>query len=75
MKFRAIQSINVVLQMLLVIFLNVSLIVLSIISLIGGDFTMFIVLLALSYILVHTAMTRISRGVISLVSKPSPVDE
>lgn len=75
MKYRAIHSVNVVVQMFIVIFLNVSLLVLSLISLIGGDFTMFIVLLSLSYVLAHTAMIRISRSVISLVSEHSPVDE
>ena len=50
-------------------FLNISLIVLAIISIIGGDFTMFIVLLSLSYILAHTALVRAARSVMYFINE------
>ena len=56
MALLAFRSINVLLQMLVLVFLNVSLFVLAIIAIFAGDFTMFVVLLSLNYILVHTAM-------------------
>lgn len=68
MKHRTLHTITF-LQFFLVIFLDVSLLVLSLLSLITGDFTMFIVLLSLSYILTHTAMIRIANNVIHSASE------
>lgn len=50
-------SINALIQSFVLIFLNVALFVLAILALLAGDFTMFVVLLSLAYILTHTAVT------------------
>lgn len=49
-------AINALIQSLVLIFLNVALLVLAILAIFAGDFTMFVVLLSLTYILVHTAV-------------------
>lgn len=50
-------AINALIQALVLIFLSVALFVLAILTLLAGDFTMFVVLLSLNYILTHTAVT------------------
>lgn len=50
-------TINAIIQTIVLIFLNVALFVLAILALLAGDFTMFVVLLSLAYILTHTAVT------------------
>lgn len=50
-------AINALFQALVLIFLTVALLVLAILALLAGDFTMFVVLLSLDYILTHTAVT------------------
>lgn len=50
-------SINAIIQALVLIFLSVALLVLAILALLAGDFTMFVILLSLNYILTHTAVT------------------
>ena len=50
-------AINALIQAVVLIFLNVALVVLAIIAIFAGDFTMFVVLLSLAYILTHTAVT------------------
>ena len=50
-------AINALIQTLVLIFLNVALFVLAILAIFSGDFTMFVVLLSLAYILAHTAVT------------------
>lgn len=49
-------SINSFLQALVLIFLHISLFVLSLIALFNGDFTMFVVLMSINYILSYTAV-------------------
>lgn len=49
-------AINALIQTLVLIFLSVALFVLAILTLLAGDFTMFVVLLSLNYILAHTAV-------------------
>ena len=48
--------INALIQAVVLIFLNVALFVLAVIAVFAGDFTMFVVLLSLAYILSHTAV-------------------
>lgn len=50
-------AINALIQALVLIFLTVALLVLAVLALLSGDFTMFVVLLSLNYILTHTAVT------------------
>ena len=50
-------AINALFQALVLIFLTVALLVLAILAIFAGDFTMFVVLLSLNYILTHTAVT------------------
>ena len=49
-------AISALIRSLVLIFLYVALFVLAILALLAGDFTMFVVLLSLAYILAHTAI-------------------
>lgn len=51
------RSINNFLQALVLIFLHIALFVLAVIALFNGDFTMFVVLASINYILTYTAVT------------------
>ena len=49
-------AINALIQSFVLIFLDIALLVLAILAILAGDFTMFVVLLSLAYILAHTAI-------------------
>lgn len=49
-------ALNALIQTLVLIFLSVALLVLAVIAIFAGDFTMFVVFLSLAYILTHTAV-------------------
>lgn len=57
------RSINDFLQALVLIFLHIALLVLAIIALVGGDFTMFVVLASINYILIYTAVTGLTKRI------------
>ena len=56
-------AINALIQSVVLIFLDVALFVLAILAIFSGDFTMFVVLLSLSYILAHTAVTGATKNI------------